>query len=130
MSDTKKVLGTKCINAIIKVQMNLLSKEEKYDGYIRMSIKNCMDAMTTSPVEGQNRVIKHGPDHVNGSFHIDKSMSKIVRAILKRLRRRLRGAKKQDSEMNNASTAPTKKDLIHKGQALVGCNHNRRSLPK
>ena len=78
---------------MIKLQLNLSSKEEKYAGYVRMSIKNCMNAMTTSPVEGQNKVLKHGPDYVNGNFHMDKSVSKIVRAIAHRLRRRLRGAK-------------------------------------
>ena len=91
-----------------------------------LGIKNCMDAMTTSPVEGQNKVIKHSPDYVNRNFHMDKSLSKIVRAIAKRLRRKLREAKQEESQMNNASTAPTKNDLIRKGQALVDRNHDRR----
>ena len=118
ISETKRVLVKKCINTIIKLKINLESKEEKYAGYVRMSVKNCMDAMTTSPLEGQNTVIKHGRDYVNGNFHLDKSMSKIVRVIVKRLRRRLRGAKKEESETNDVSTAPKKKILFAKSKLL------------
>ena len=93
LPETKKTIGSPCVNAIIKLQNNLAAKEEKYAGYVRMRIKNCMDAMTTSPCEGQNKVIKHGPNKTNRNFHLDKSLAKIVQATLKRLRRRRRAAK-------------------------------------
>jgi len=59
------VLGEDCINVVISLQENLRSKEAKLAGYMRTDIKNCMDACTTSPVEGNNRVIKHGPLFIN-----------------------------------------------------------------
>ena len=104
--------------------MSLAVKEDTHAGYVQRSIKNCTDAMTTTPIKGQNKVIKHSPDYVNRNLHMDKSLSKIVQTTLKQLWHKLRAAKKGDVQFNNASNAPTKHDLICKGQAPVDCNHD------
>ena len=44
----------------------------------RMFITNCMGVETVSPVEAQNRVIKHGPMKVDGWMNLDKAMFNIV----------------------------------------------------
>ena len=54
MNETKAVLSIDCINAIKSLQKKLRSKEYKLAFYRRFSIKNCLDAMTTSSVEGNN----------------------------------------------------------------------------
>ena len=46
---------------MIVLQGQLAADEAKYAGYFRQTVKNCHGAMTTSPVEGHNRVLKHGP---------------------------------------------------------------------
>ena len=56
LPETIKALGYPCIKDIRNLQSNLQAKEEKYAGWRRMTIKNCMDTMTTSPVEGHNQV--------------------------------------------------------------------------
>ena len=60
-ADTVKVIGTACRNAVIVLQGQLAADEAKYAGYFRQTVKNCHGAMTTSPVEGHNRVLKNGP---------------------------------------------------------------------
>ena len=77
------------------------------------------------PLRVRATALSIGPDYVDGDFHLNKSLSKMVQATLKRLRRIFRGAKKEEVEVNNASTAPTKNDVIRKGQALVDPNHDR-----
>ena len=47
LPETKQVIGSPCVNAIIKLKNNLAAKEEKYAGYGRMHIKNCMGTMIT-----------------------------------------------------------------------------------
>jgi hypothetical protein len=48
--DTGKVLSANCLNVVKELKDNLASKD-KFADYIQLPIKNCMDAMTTSPVE-------------------------------------------------------------------------------
>ena len=55
--DNQKALTSNCLNAVHKLKENLASKEDKFAGYVRHTIKNCMDAMTTSPVESHNCVL-------------------------------------------------------------------------
>ena len=62
------------INLIMKIR----SKESRLSNANRMFITNCMDAGTTSPVEAQNCVIKHGPMKVNATMDLDKAMTTII----------------------------------------------------
>ena len=103
----------------------MAAEEEKYAGYMTMRIKNCMDAMTISPCEGQNKVFKHGPNKTNGNFHLNILLTKIVQSTLKQLRRRLRAAKRESVQINNASNAPTRCDQIRKGRDLGDRSHDR-----
>ena len=71
---TKKALGKECIDAIIKMKLSLRDKENKLAGYVRHGIKNNMGAMTTSPVEGQNRHIRHGKNMASVKHHTNSAL--------------------------------------------------------
>ena len=86
--ETQQVLSTNCLNALKKLKDNLASKEDKFAGYVQLTSKNCMDAMTTSPVESQNRVLKHGPDAIHPNTNLNRAVSKIVNSSITRLRLR------------------------------------------
>ena len=120
------VLGEDCINAVISLQENLRSKESKLAGYMRTDIKSCMDACTTSPVDGNNRVIKHGPSFINSRMNLDKTMARLMKGVNNRLQRRRNRARRELNETNNASCAPTKDFVIRKGQALIDRNYDAR----
>lgn len=54
---TVTALGKKCIQSMISFAEMLLDKEIYLANYRRKYTTNCMDSMTTSPVESQNQVI-------------------------------------------------------------------------
>ena len=129
-TDTQKTLTTDCLNAIRKLKENLASKEDKFAGYIRHTIKNCMDAMTTSPVEAHNRVLKHGPDSIHPNYHLNTTVSKIMNSSITRLRLRKDRAMIENRKNNLASNSPTRQFLIKKGQGLVDRNYDRHDFYK
>ena len=128
--DTQKALSSNCLNAIRKLKENLASKEDKFAGYVRHTIKNCMDAMTTSPVESHNRVLKHGPEAIHPNYHLNTTVSKIMNSSITRLRLRKDRAMIETGKNNLASNSPTREFLIKKGQGLVDRNYDRRGLYK
>ena len=85
---TRNDLTIECINSIKALKKNLKSKEYKLAGYNRHLVKNCMDAMTTSAVEGNNRVVKHGCFSINARMNIDSSTRRLLRGINMRLQKR------------------------------------------
>ena len=92
LKETKAVLSKECQNAVVRLQSDLAAKINKYGGFVRITVKNCMDAMTTSPAESQNSMIKSGLDFVNKNNPLDKAITRIVNHTVKRLRRRRRMA--------------------------------------
>lgn len=126
----KEVLSPKCVNAIRKLQDNLETKEYKLAGYHRHSIKDCMDACTTSPVEANNNTVKHGPMRINSRFDIDRSVFKLMSGVNIRLRNRRNSALRQLGLTNKASCAPSKDYTTRRGQALIDRNHDRSRYVK
>jgi len=123
---TTRVIGTACRNAVINLQSELSSDEDKYAGYFRRTIKNSMGAMTTSPVEGHNRVLKHGPLKINAQYHLHTVMNRVIQTIRRQLTQQQNHAVRQLSRTNCASNAPTKQYLINEGQALMDRNYDQR----
>ena len=81
VKETNDILHDDCIHAIAELQDNLRSKESKLAGYWRKGIKNCKDTCTTSPVESNNRAVKHGPSGINSNMNLDKATSRLVNRI-------------------------------------------------
>jgi hypothetical protein len=123
---TRSALSRDCILAIRSLQAKLKSKEFKLAGYLRMDIKDCLDAMTTSPVEGNNRVVKHGTSKISSTMNLDKAAKKLLIGINTRLRLRRNKAKRELTKTNKSSRAPTKEYLILKGQGLIDRHYDER----
>ena len=73
---THKSVGKKCVQATLSFIQLLQSKEDKFAGYLRKNIKRCFDAKTTSPLESNNRAIKHGSYKCSSNMHADKSIER------------------------------------------------------
>ena len=89
-----------------------------------------MDAMTTSPVESHNRVLKHGPDSIHPNYHLNTTVSKIMNSSITRLLLRKDKAMIEIEKNNIASNSPTREFLIKKGQALVDRHYDCREFYK
>ena len=63
------------------LQAALLTKEYKLANYLRMEIRNCMDACTTSPVESNINSIKHGSYAVHANMNLDKSTERMIMVL-------------------------------------------------
>ena len=120
------VLGVQCVKAIVTFQDHLKTNEYKLAGYVRDDIKNCMDVCSTSPVEGNNCVIKHGPSFINFRMNLDKTIYRRMQGINNRLQRRRNRVLRELNKFNQASCAPTKDYVIRKGQALIDRSYDAR----
>ena len=60
LATTETVLSQSCINASKDMKRDIRAREHKLAGYVRHGLKSHMLAMTTSPVEGQNKYFRHG----------------------------------------------------------------------
>ena len=65
LKETKDVLSVDGRNTVVRLQNDLAAKINKYGGFVWIPVKNCMDAMTTSPAESQNSMLKSGLDFVS-----------------------------------------------------------------
>ena len=115
--ETKKVLSTECVLAVIQLQNSLRSRESKLAAYQRMTRKNTMDACTTSPAESNNYSIKHIFE-CTSRVNIDKAVTKVCTGTDDRIKRRKNKAMRSLGKRNTASCAPTAPYLNIAGQGL------------
>ena len=78
LGTTQSVLSRDCINAIKDMKRDIRAREHKLAGYARHSLKSHMLAMTTSPVEGQNKHFRHGEYKVGVDYQNDRALLRIV----------------------------------------------------
>ena len=107
-----RTLKKRYINRIYKLQQSLLTKEYKLASYIRMDIRNCMDACTTSPVESNNNSIKHGAFGTHTNMNLEKGTQRMIDGFNSRLCCCRNIAVRETHEENNALCALTKHLLI------------------
>lgn len=74
---TKEIIGEDLHHALEQFQHNLMGKEEYLAQYVRKNITMCADAMTTSPTESMNDLIKR-KQKVNSNYNMSKSIERIV----------------------------------------------------
>jgi hypothetical protein len=75
--ENKDIIGDELRHALEMFQHSLMGKEEFLAQHIRKTITMCADAMTTSPVESMNDLIKR-KQKVNSNYNMSKSIEKIV----------------------------------------------------
>ncbi len=123
---TCRDLSQSCRQAVLELQENLRSKEAKLGNHFRLFLRNCMDAMTTSPVESCNHSVKHGSFSVHSNMNLDMTCAKILDGANTRIQRRRNAAEREMAKFNHASRGITKDVLITKGQRLVDREHDDR----
>ena len=88
---TQKAISQRCVSEVMSFIKTLQSKENKYAGYLRLNLKRCLDAKTTSPVESNNRAIKYGSHKCSSNMHADKCIERILLSVTARYHRRKKG---------------------------------------
>ncbi len=75
---TCRDLSELCCLAVVELQENLRSKEAKLGNHFHLILRNCMNAMTTSPVESCNYLVKHGSFSVHSNMNLDITCAKVL----------------------------------------------------
>ena len=122
--NTVKALSRDGVAAVFQLKRTIRDKEHnKLAGYVRHGVKNHMHAMTTSPTEGQNLHLRHGPDKIGQKYQTHKAMWRLLNRIERTFNQRKQRA--HAGLFNDAlfSSAWTRDYLIRKGQALIDRNH-------
>ena len=123
---TVRDLSEKCREMAVELQEIMKTKESKLANYKRMEIRNCMDAMTTSPVESCNSALKHGSHAVHSNMNLETTCKKTLDGIHNKIQRRRNAAEREIARRNNSSRGTTKNDVIKKGQGLIDAESDRR----
>ncbi|EJK60836.1 hypothetical protein THAOC_18752, partial [Thalassiosira oceanica] len=102
------------------------AKEYKLANYIRRFTYLSMDAMTTSPVEGNNNAIKHGQFRIHSNMNLSQSLPKVYGGVNSRIERSISQAKRDTGKTSYSSRAATADFVNVKGQSLVDRNFDSR----
>ena len=119
-------MSDKCQKACLDLQEILRSKEDKLGNHLRHRIHNCMDALTTSPVESSNCALKHGSHAIHSNMNLDNTCTRALDGVQNKIQRRRNAAEREMARTNNASRGVTKDFLIRKGQGLIDKEHDNR----
>ena len=125
-NDTVRAIGREAVTAVFQLKQTLRDKENKLAGYVRHGMKNHMHAMTTSPTEGQNKHIRHGPDQIGQKYQTHKALRRMLNRIERTFNHRKDRAHAELFQNTLFSNAWTRDYLIRKGQALIDRNHAKR----
>lgn len=126
MESTKAILSDSCIHRIRSFANTLRAKEYKLANYIRRFTYLSMDAMTTSPVEGNNNAIKHGQFRIHSNMNLSQSLPKVYGGVNSRIERSISQAKRDTGKTSYSSRAATADFVNVKGQSLVDRNFDSR----
>jgi hypothetical protein len=74
-------LTKECIKAIRLFQDHIRTRENKLGNHMRMDIRNCNEACTSSPAESMNSTFKGGTSKVNSNMNLDTSTQHITKGI-------------------------------------------------
>ena len=122
---TINAIGTKAVEAIKSLQEKIKGKEQYLAYYIRKGIYMCLDAMTTSPVESMNEVIKHGTNAVDSNMNLSRSLTTIAGSVDDRYQAFYEQSCRDLGRTNRASQAPIADDMNKKCQYMLDYNFDR-----
>lgn len=77
LKDFKTHLSIECIASIIKYAESLYDKEKYLSNHHCKYVINCMDSVTTSPLESENQII-HGHLGIQSNLNIDKGIERMT----------------------------------------------------
>ena len=87
LTTTQTALSRNCINAIKGMKRDICAREHNLAGYFRHGLKSHILAMTTSPVEGQNKYFRHGEYKFGVKYQTDRALTRIVTRIQQNFRK-------------------------------------------
>ena len=125
LSTARSILSCDCINEIKGMKRDIRAREHKVASYARRGLKSHMLAMTTSPVEGQNKHICHGKYRVGVKYQTDDVLVRIVTRIQRNYRKRKARAHDELSANCLFLNTWSRTYIICKGQGLVDRFHQQ-----
>ena len=112
------------------MKRDIHAREHKLADYVRHALQSHTLAMTTSPVEGQNKHFRHGEYKVGVKYQTDRALTRIVTRIQTNFWKHKMHAYDELSSNCVFSNAWSGTYLIRKGQALVDRFHAHRLFLK
>ncbi len=88
-------ISFECRNTCVMLKEILKSKRDNLGNHWRMKIKNCMDAMTTSPLESSNKALKYGLYLIHSTMNVDSTCRRVLNGANSRIQQRRNNAKKK-----------------------------------
>ncbi len=92
-----------------------------------MKIRNCMDTMTTSPVESCNKALKYGLHSIYSNMNLNTTCQRVLNRADSRIQQRQNDAKREMVLNNPYWQGQTKIYCSKKGQGFINCKHNSRN---
>ena len=126
---TVSALGIDLVNKVKLFQANLIGKEDKLAQYHRKEITMCADAMTTSPVESMNDLIKN-KQKISSNFNLSKSVERIVVDQTFRYEKNCDQMRMQMNRTVLSSRSPTKHDVTSRCQHMIDFLHDKSAYLK
>lgn len=112
------LLGQDLIDALNRFQLSLISKQSYLAQYIRKDIYMSADAMTTSPVESMNDLIKN-KQNINSRLNLSNTVDRIITDHKTRYNDHVNKALMQMNRTVLSSQAPTKDHIHPKCQHMI-----------
>ncbi len=109
-----------CCQAVVELQENLCSKEAKLGYDFHLFLRNGMDAMTTSPVESCNHLMKHGSILDHSNMNLDMTCAKVLDGANMRIQHRRNAAELEMSTFNHAFNWDNKGCFNHERAGFGG----------
>lgn len=130
LQETVDAVGQPCVNAVKELQMSLMAKERYLAHHIRRKIPMCLQAMTTSPVESMNKIVKYGQHKLDSNMNLSTGVRNFTKGVDERILGHDAEAQREMGMNNRASQAPTKYDIIRKAQLLMDIQYDSRKHMK
>lgn len=111
-------LGETCIDAIRTFQATMRRKEMYLANYLRKQVPMSMDAMTTSPVESMNNLIKNNMK-ISANMNLSTSLPLMLRLHTKRIAKHFLTSKAQLQKTTLASTSTTRTSITKHCQHIL-----------
>lgn len=127
---TIREIGKEAVDGALSLQRNLMSKEKYFARHCRMGIHMSMEAMTTSPVESMNDLIKNGEKGVTSNMNLSRSVATTTDVINERIADYKNEKYRDLDKVNLASQASTRNHVSRKAQYLIDISFDGKEYVK
>lgn len=118
-------IGQPCVDAILSFQSTMKRKEKYLANYLRKTIPMSMDAMTTSPVESMNNLIKNKMQ-LDPNMNLSQALPLMLSKNNERIKAHLTNFIASLQQTTLASASPTKQSISTRCQLVLDQLFDRR----